>query len=145
VSDEKTNMCKPLLTHRKYKRRHRNRGMCPAPGQGCAPWGVPGARERPARGPGGVRCRGGVSSLQALARNRRICRLDTNDRFHRVLSAPWSSRGRTLGGQGHVGESTDARHRGGPVRSSGEGLVMGLEQRDWAGQVTHQSTLRGRS
>jgi hypothetical protein len=28
-------------------------------------------------GPGGVRCIGGVSSLQALVRNRRTCRSDT--------------------------------------------------------------------
>ena len=43
------------------------------------------------------------------------------------------------------GESTDARHRGGPARSSDEGPVMGLERRGWAGQITHRSTLRGRS
>ena len=105
----------------------------------------PGAGELPDRGPGGVRCRGGVSSLQALAWNRRICRLDTDDWMHWVLSAPWLSKGRSPGGQGHRGESTDARHRGGPARSSDEGPVMGSEPRGWAGQVTHQSTLRGRS
>ena len=145
VSDEKTNMCKPLLTHREYERRHRNRGMCPASGQGRVPWGMSGAGEQPACGPGGVRCRGGVSSSQALAWNRRICRFDTNDQFHWVLAAPRSSRGRSSGGQGQLGESTDARHRGGPARSSDEGPVMGPEPRGWAGQVTYQSTLRGRS
>jgi hypothetical protein len=31
----------------------------------------------------------------------------------------------------HEGESTDARHWGGPTRSSVEGPVMGLEQRGW--------------
>jgi hypothetical protein len=103
------------------------------------------ARELPVCGPGGVRCKGGVSSLQALAWNRRICRLDTNGQSKWVMSAPWSSRGRTPWGHGHVGESTDARHRGGPARSSDEGPVMGLERRSWAGQITHQSTLRGRS
>ena len=41
------------------------------------------------------------------------------------------------------GESTDARHRGGPARSSDEGPVMGPEPRGGAGQVTPQSTLRG--
>jgi hypothetical protein len=56
--------------------------------------GGSGAKELPARGLGGVRCRGGVSSLQALARNRRICRLDT---FGSVLSAPRPSRGRSPG------------------------------------------------
>ena len=145
VSDEKTNMCKPLLTHRKCERRHRNRGRYPASGQGRAQAGVSGARELPGRGPGGVRCRGGVSSLQALARNRRICRLDTNGQSKWVISTPWSSRGRTPGGHGRLGESTDARHRGGPARSSDEGPAMGLERRGRAGQITHRSTPRGRS
>ena len=31
----------------------------------------------------------------------------------------------------HEGESTDARHWGGPTRTSVEGPVMGLEQRGW--------------
>ena len=31
----------------------------------------------------------------------------------------------------HEGQSTDARHRGGPARSSEEGPVMGLEPRGW--------------
>jgi hypothetical protein len=33
VCDEKTNMCEPLLTHRKDKRRHRNRGLWVVLGQ----------------------------------------------------------------------------------------------------------------
>src|ERR1022692_5185838 len=86
-----------------------------------APVGESETRELPARGPGGVRCKGGVSSLQALAWNRRICRLDTEGQSKWVMSAPWSSRGRTPCGHGHVGESSDARHRGGPARSSDEG------------------------
>ena len=76
VSDEKTNMCEPLLTHRNLERRHRNRGGCSIPGQRHA-WRVPSAGKRPACGPGGVRCRGGVSSSQALVWNRRTCRLET--------------------------------------------------------------------
>jgi hypothetical protein len=99
------------------------------------PHGVSGARELPVCGPGGVRCKGGVSSLQALVWNRRICRLDTFGQSKWVMSAPWSSRGRTPGGHGHPGESTDARHRGGPARSSDEGPVVGLERRGWAGQI----------
>src|SRR5664279_5091369 len=35
------------------------------------------ARRRPACCPGGARCEGGASSLQALVWNRRTCRLDT--------------------------------------------------------------------
>ena len=40
-------------------------------------WCVPSARGWPACCPGGARCRGGVSSPQALAWNRRTCRPDT--------------------------------------------------------------------
>ena len=76
VSDEKANMCEPLLTHREIQRWHRNRGRCTTPGQGRA-WCVSGVRKRPACGPDGVRCKGGVSSSQALAWNRRTCRLET--------------------------------------------------------------------
>jgi hypothetical protein len=125
--------------------------MTPKPGQLISPGitvrlgGVPGTRELPARGPGGVRCIGGVSSSQALAWNRRICRLDMYDQSKRVQSAPWSSRGRTPSGPHHKGQSTDARHRGGPTRSSDEGPVMGLERRGRAGQVIYRSTLRGMS
>jgi hypothetical protein len=39
------------------------------------------------RCPGGVRCIGGVSSSQALARNRRTCRPDTGSAVHLGL---WS-------------------------------------------------------
>ena len=145
VSDEKTNMCEPLLTHRNVNDDIETGASTPAPGQGRARRACPGARELPARGPGGVRCKGGVSSSQALAWNRRICRLDTDGQSKWVMSAPWSSRGRTPSGQHHEGQSTDARHRGGPARSSDEGPVMGLERRGRAGQVTQRSTLRGRS
>ncbi len=55
--------------------------------------GVPSARELPACGPGGARCKGGVSSSQALAWNRRTCRLDTDGQSKWVISAPWSQEG----------------------------------------------------
>src|ERR1039458_9355156 len=42
--------------------------------RGC----VHSAGELPVCGPSDVRCKGGVSSSQALAWNRRTCRLDTN-------------------------------------------------------------------
>ena len=42
--------------------------------------GLPWVRGLAACCPGGVRCIGGVSSSQALAWNRRTCRLDTDDR-----------------------------------------------------------------
>ncbi len=97
------------------------------PGQRNACLGVPWTRELPACGPGGVRRIGGVSSLQALAWNRRTCRLDTDSRTVWVIVAHGLSTGRTASGEHREWESTDARHRGGPTRSSGEGLVMRLE------------------
>jgi hypothetical protein len=120
-------------------------GEHPDPGIKAWPCAAPSARELPVCGPGGARCKGGVNSLQALAWNRRTCRLDTNGQSKWVTLAPWSSRGRTPGGHGCTGESTDARHRGGLARSSDEGPVMGLERRGQAGQITHQSTRKGRS
>ena len=78
VCDEKTNVCEPLLTHRKKERWHRNRGRVGVPGTKARPSGVPSAGERPACGPGGARCIGGVSSSQALAWNRRTCRPDSD-------------------------------------------------------------------
>src|SRR5665811_2405124 len=106
-----------------------------APGQRNAIGGVPSARELPACGPGGVRRIGGVSSLWALAWNRRTCRLDTDGQSKGARSAPWWSRGRTASGEHRERQSTDARHRGGTTRSSDEGPVMGLERRGRAGQI----------
>jgi hypothetical protein len=55
--------------------------------------GVPRARELPACGPGGVRCIGGVSPSQALAWNRRTCRLGTVGQSKWAMSAPWLREG----------------------------------------------------
>jgi len=92
VCDEKTNVCEPLLTHREKQRWHRNRGWLLAPGQRHTT-GVPSARRRPACSSGGARCKGGVSSLQALAGNRRTCRLDIDGQSKWVHFAPWSREG----------------------------------------------------
>jgi len=139
VSDEKTNMCEPLLTHRNLERWHRNRGGCSIPGQRRA-WCAPGVRKRPACGPDGVRCKGGVSSSQALAWNRRTCRLETAGQGW----IAWPREGGPQAAETAKGQST-ARHRGGPARSSDEGPVMGLERRGRAGQVVLMSTPRGRN
>jgi hypothetical protein len=82
----------PLLTHREKQRRHRNRGWLLAPGQRRIS-GAPSARELPACGSGGARCKGGVSSSQALVGNRRTCRPDTVGQSKWVQSAPWSQEG----------------------------------------------------
>ena len=94
VCDEKTNVCEPLLTHREIERWHQNRGRPLSPGQRRVRSGSPSARELPACGPGGARCRGGVSSSQALAWNRRTCRPDTDLAVHLALVPP----GRREGG-----------------------------------------------
>ena len=79
VCDEKTNVCEPLLTHRKSKDGTET-GAGPGPGiKARAFVDVPRAGELPVCGPGGVRCIGGVSSSQALAGKGRTCRLDAGD------------------------------------------------------------------
>ena len=110
-------------------------------GQRSTAVGTPSVREQPACGPSGVRCIGGVSSSQAHIGNRRTCRLDTGSQEEGQMSVLLRlPRGRTPSGDNHKGESTDARHRDGPTRSSGEGLVMRLERRGWAGQVVKLPT-----
>jgi len=95
---------------------------------------VPSAGELPACGLSGVRCKGGVSSSQALAWNRRTCRLDTNGQFQRTMFCPVAIQRENPKWQSPQGESTDARHWGGPTSSSDEGPVMGLEPRGRAVQ-----------
>ena len=145
VCDEKTNMCEPLLTHRKAQRRHQNRGCGYLPGQRRAGLGTLSARGRPACCPGGARCRGGVSSSQALAWNRRTCRLDTDGQANRVMFALWPPRGRTASGGHRKRQSTGAGHRDGTARSSEEGPVMGLERRGRADQGQPGANPPGRS
>jgi hypothetical protein len=139
VCDEKTNVSEPLMTHRKSSRWHRNRGRSQAPGHGRAV-GAPSAGGWPACRPGGARCKGGVSSSQALAWNRRTCRLGTED----LAEMGRAARGRTASG-GYRERQSTAGHRGGPARSSDEGPLMGLERRGRAGQVTLTPTRVGRS
>jgi len=56
-----------------------------------------------------------VTSVQARGRNLGTCRSDV--------------KGEVQVGSPHKGESTEAEHRGGAVRSRGEGSVMGLDRR----------------
>jgi hypothetical protein len=56
-----------------------------APGTKARRAGVPSAGGLPACCPGGARCRGGVISLQALARNRRTCRPDSVGQVPRAI------------------------------------------------------------
>ena len=93
VSFEKTNVSEPLMTCRKeYSTSKPERVI--APGQG---W------RQPVYCPVGVRHVGGVSSKQALVRNSGTCRSDV--------------KGGAQVDSLHKGQSTDAGHRGGVVRS----------------------------
>ena len=85
--------------------------------------------------PGGVRCRGGVNSSRALARNRRSCAPIVTASLNGRGLAPWPRRGRRASGRNHKRQSTDARHRVGPAHSSDEAFVMRVERRSRAGQI----------
>ena len=119
-------------------------GLGTRPGDKGPPYGGPSAGELPACGPGGARCKGGVSSSQALAWNRRTCRPDTGGQPEWPNLACWPRRGRTPSGRNREGQST-AGYRGGTARSSGEGPVTGLERRGRAGQIDLMSTRKGRN
>ena len=71
----------------------------------------------PADCPSGVRHRSGVTLIQALVRNVGTCRPDAKGEIQ--VRGP------------HEGESTDAGHRDGAVRSREEGSVMEMERRGW--------------
>jgi hypothetical protein len=116
VCDEKTNMCKPLLTHRNHPKLASKPGVRELPGTKARPYGVSSARRRPACCPGGARCKGGVSSSRALAWNRRTCRLDTDGQSKWVRSAPWSQEG---GPQ--AAETVSGRV---PMRGTGAGRLV---------------------
>jgi hypothetical protein len=75
----------------------------------------------PANCPSGVRHRSGVTLIQALVRNVGTCRPD--DKGETQVRGP------------HEGESTDAGHRDGAVRSREEGSVMELDRRDCVVQL----------
>jgi hypothetical protein len=111
VCDEKTNVSEPLLTHRKPKRWHRNRGIAELPGQRRARWGVLSAGGLPGCCSGGARCGGGVSSSQAPAWNRRTSGFDSEGQLKWVLLAPWPREGDRQG-------NTTWRRRV-PMRSTG--------------------------
>ena len=71
-----------------------------------------------------VRHRGGASSVWALARNVGTPRCDDADRCVDAGGGRENPKQLICKGQ-----STDARQGGGPLRSSDEGPVMGLERR----------------
>ena len=122
-------MCEPLLTHRNIYMVAPKLGREGCPRTKARPGGGSSARERPACGLGGARCIGGVSSLQALAWNRRTRRPDSDGQAKWAKLALWSREGGPQASNTARGTSTEAGHGGGPTRSSEEGSVMGLEPR----------------
>jgi hypothetical protein len=107
VSLKETNASEPLTTCRKTQDDVET---------GIETW-IPGARvgEMPADCPTGVRHEGGVTLRQASIRNTGTCRSDAKGEIQ-VASR-------------RKGQSTEAEHRGGDVRSREEGPVMGLDRR----------------
>jgi hypothetical protein len=116
VGDEKTNVSEPL------SEASIDGTMVPKAGSRIVPvtkarrFGAPSAWRRPACWPGGARCRGGVSSSQALVRNRRTSRPDAVGQSKWVWLAPWSRKG---GPQ----VATTARGRV-PMRGTGTGRLV---------------------
>jgi len=101
-----TSVSEPLMNCRK-------RSVDARTGGGGPPGRSVGGDLKP--GPRGIRLEGGVTPMQALARNVRTCRLD--------------AKGAVRGGRPVENCHPDARHRGGAVRSRKEGPVMGLDRR----------------
>jgi len=83
------------------------------PGDGSGPGTSSGGALEPGRAASGLE--GGVNPDQALLWNAGTCRSDV--------------KGEAQAGDPREGESTDAGHRDGAVRSRDEGSVMGLDRR----------------
>ena len=113
MSDEKTNVSEPL------PEASIDGSTVPKPrsrivlGTKAGHFGAPSARGRPAGCPGGTRCRGGVSSSQALVRNRRTSRPDAVMAVQMGLWPPGRRKGRPQ-------VATTARGRV-PMRGTGTG------------------------
>ena len=78
--------------------------------------------------PDGIRHEGGVTLNQAFMWNAGTCRPDAKGEIQ--IGGPYED------------ESTDAGHRGGATRSSGEGSVMGLERRGCVVQLWREDNRR---
>jgi hypothetical protein len=137
VCDEKTNMVEPLLTHRKTMTAPQP-GLVHIPGRAPCHWGWCSQRAACVSLWWCSVLRWRELGVGAGMEQENLC-LDTVGRIGSGVGGPVVARGRTLGGRNRLGQST-ARRRGGPARSSVEGLVMGLERRGRAGQLTRMPT-----
>lgn len=86
-------------------------------------------RGEPAECSTGARHKGGVTLVQASVRNGGTCRPD--------------AKGEAQADSLRKGQSTDAGHRGGDVRSRAEGPVMGLDRRGVVVQLRRAHNLQG--
>jgi len=120
VRIKETSVSEPLMTCRKESNRRQNREAVISPGQG---------RGAPDDCPTGVRHVGGVNLIQALVRNSGTCRSDV--------------KGETQADSLRKGQSTDAGHRDGVIRSREEGSVMGLDRRGDVVWLYHVDNLQG--
>ena len=110
VCDEKTSVCDTTADASKEATTASKPGTLCGPGTKARPGRVPQPGGIPARRPGGARCLGGVSSLQALAWNGRTLSPPDGNRSKWVSTAPrWregdpqaarTARGRVPGGTG---------------------------------------------
>jgi hypothetical protein len=107
VRSEETSASESLMTCRNSLDDVETRGMVVAPGRSAGGVLEPGPR--------GIRLGGDVNSDQALLWNAGTCHPDV--------------KGDVQAGDPRKGQSTDAGHRGGAVRSREEGSVMGLDRR----------------
>jgi len=121
VGPEETNASEPLMTCRNVFNRRRNRDLDFYPATKVG--GIP------AYCPTGFRHEGGVILIQALVRNVGTCRPD--------------AKGEAQADSLRKGESTDAGHRGGGVRSRVEGSVMELDRRSAVVRLDHARNPQG--
>jgi hypothetical protein len=137
VFDEKTNVVEPLQTHRKTMAASQP-GLVHISGRASRDWVWCSQRTACVSLWWCSVLRWRELVVGAGMEEENLC-LDTVGRIGSGVSGPLAARGRTLGGRNRSGQST-ARRRGGPVRSSDEGPVMGLEPRGRAGQLTRKPT-----
>jgi hypothetical protein len=121
VRVRKTNASEPLMTCRNVQTEVETGILISIPRQRLG--GLP------AYCPTGFRHEGGVILIQALVRNVGTCRPDV--------------KGEAQANSLRKGESTDAGHRGGGVRSRVEGSVMGLDRRSVVVRPDHVRNPQG--
>jgi hypothetical protein len=122
VGMRETNGIEPLTKHRKRVKRRHNRDVQIILGS---------AGQKPVYWPCDVRCRGGVTLIQAL--------------IYGTWEPARRCNGETLKRKKREAENTDALTRCGPLRTSDEAAVMVAERREWAVKSTSGQPAMGRT